>query len=415
MTIWTWRLRKISRALWLRATLFSVAAVVAALFANYLSIFVPNWLPDKIGADSVQSILTIIASSMLTVTTFSLSIMVAAFGAATSNVTPRATRLLMTDKTTHNVLSTFLGAFLFSLVGIIALSAGAYDKRGRAVLFVVTIIVIITIVGTLLRWIEHLSAFGRLGDTTERVENSVTEAMRNRKKTPYLGGVVLRDTDYLSRTTKTPVFPGIYGYVQHIDIIRLGALCEECDVDIFLDCLPGSFIGPGDTLAHIAAESLDDAHMDAFRQAFTLDHARNFDQDPRFGISVLTEIASRALSPAVNDPGTAIDVLSRHVRILSEWSETETGPGEPISKRVFVPDLDIADLFDDAFRPIARDGAAIVEIQQRLQKALASLATLGDERFRQNAKRHSDEALKRARDVLIESDMKLVESAAAGV
>lgn len=66
----------------------------------------------KVGAEAVDNILNILASSMLAVTTFSLSIMVTAYGSATTNVTPRATRLVVEDVTTQNVLATFIGSFL---------------------------------------------------------------------------------------------------------------------------------------------------------------------------------------------------------------------------------------------------------------------------------------------------------------
>lgn len=54
---------------------------------------------------------------MLAVTTFSLGAVTSAFGAATNNVTPRATKLLMEDKVTHNVLSTFIGALSSASLG----------------------------------------------------------------------------------------------------------------------------------------------------------------------------------------------------------------------------------------------------------------------------------------------------------
>ncbi|MFM0339824.1 DUF2254 family protein [Paraburkholderia fungorum] len=69
-------------------------------------------------------------------------------------------------------------------------------------------------------------------------------------------------------------------------------------------------------MAGLATNNHDDV-----RSAFSVDVRRSFEQDPRFGISVLTEIASRALSPAVNDPGTAIDVIGRGIRILSLWEQ----------------------------------------------------------------------------------------------
>ena len=63
------------------------------------------------------------------------------------------------------------------------------------------------------------------------------------------------------------------------------------------------------------------------------------------------------------------------------------------------------ELFDDVFAPIARDGAAILEIQIRLQKAFAALAEMGEERYRRNARRHSALALERAKSGLaVESD-----------
>ncbi|PTM87755.1 DUF2254 family protein [Mycoplana dimorpha] len=125
----TWWLLQIARRIWFRAALFSVLAVATALLAIFVSPWIPADLPAKIGADAVDNILGIIASSMLTVTTFSLSTMVSAYSAASSNVTPRATRLVMEDSTTQNALATFVGSFLFSLAGIITLTTRAMVSR----------------------------------------------------------------------------------------------------------------------------------------------------------------------------------------------------------------------------------------------------------------------------------------------
>lgn len=154
---WRWLATRIAKRLWFRATLFSLLGVVTALLAMVFKDAVPVSLPARIGADAVDKILGIIASSMLAVTTFSLSTMVSAYSAASSGVTPRATSLVMEDATTQNALATFIGSFLFSLVGIIALSTGAYGTQGRVVLFTVTIAVVVLIIYTLLRWIDHLS------------------------------------------------------------------------------------------------------------------------------------------------------------------------------------------------------------------------------------------------------------------
>jgi uncharacterized membrane protein len=154
---WHWLLQQMTRKLWFRTSLFAILAVLTALAAVVLKAFIPPSVAGLIGTDAVDKILGILASSMLAVTTFSLNIMVTAYNAASSSVTPRATRLLVEDSTTQNVLATFIGSFLYSLVGIIALSMGAYGREGRAVLFFVTLLVIVLIIITLLRWIQHLA------------------------------------------------------------------------------------------------------------------------------------------------------------------------------------------------------------------------------------------------------------------
>ncbi len=105
MSRWQWILRQFTGKLWLRASLFCIAGVVTALVALWLKKFIPSDFSRQVGADAVDSILQIIASSMLAVTTFSLSTMVAAYTAATSNATPRSTKLLLEDRTAQNALS----------------------------------------------------------------------------------------------------------------------------------------------------------------------------------------------------------------------------------------------------------------------------------------------------------------------
>jgi uncharacterized membrane protein len=163
--------------------------------------YIPEDLSARVGADAVDNILGIIASSMLAATTFSLNIMVTAYGSATSDVTPRATPHLVEDTTTQNVLATFIGSFLFILVGIIALSTGLYGKSGRVVMFAVTIGVVVLIVYTLLRWIDHLARLGRLSETTDRVEVAAIEALTERFRRPYLGGSPLRSRYARARQT----------------------------------------------------------------------------------------------------------------------------------------------------------------------------------------------------------------------
>ena len=394
MSRWRWLLTVFARKLWLRVSVMALIGVGTAVAGIVFAPYVPDNWTIKIGAQAIDGILNVLASSMLAVTVFSMSTMVAAYGAATNNVTPRATKLLMEDNTSQNVLGTFIGSFLFSLVGIIALSTGLYGSQGRAILLIVTIGLIALISITILRWIDYLARFGRLGETIQRVEEATWKAMESRLAHPHLGGSPL-DSD--PPECAWPVFAETIGYVQHVDVGALEDCAKAADRAIFLMVLPGIFADPSRPVAKVSGPE-DNDFGKAVAKAFTIGAERTFDQDPRFGLCVLAEIASRALSPAVNDPGTAIDVIGRGVRLLSQWAQFDASEVDPevTCPHVWVPAIEVGDMFDDIFAPIARDGAGMLEIQLRLQKAFVALVAADSGALGDAARRHSVTALKRA-------------------
>lgn len=395
MARWLWQLKRIISTLWFRATIFGIIGVITAMLAFYFRHAIPEDVSQKIGADAVDSLLNIIASSMLAVTTFSLSTMVAAYSAATTNVTPRSTKLLLEDKVSQTALSTFLGAFIYSLVGIVALKIGIYGSSGRLILFVVTIMVLAVIVLTLIRWIEYLSRLGRVSETINRVEQAARRATMARIKSPYLGGVKLKAKEFTPPEGAHTITSKNIGYIQFIDMDALSAIAEQEEGQIYIQSLPGAFVTPSRTLAYITGIDAE-KFSKKIEQAFVTSDDRSFEQDPRFGMIVLSEIASRALSPAINDPGTAIDVIGTSVRVLALWGDQEVTVDEgyaPQYPRVHVAPLAYQDIFDDIFLPIARDGAGMWEVALAVQKALIALSHYPDAEFRAAAIATSKKAL----------------------
>ncbi|KFE36761.1 DUF2254 domain-containing protein [Thioclava atlantica] len=374
-----WRLKVVMREIWVRVTAFGVLGIVTALGAAGFGRFIPAEFGLKTGAGSVELILQIMATAMLTVTTFSLQIMVTAFSAAQTGATPRAIKLMQSDRITQNVLASFIGAFVFSLVGIIALETGIYGQSGRFILLVVTVGVVAIVVISLLRWVQHLSEFGRLGDVISRVEVAGRNALVARCDAPWLGG---------QPWTEPPT--GVFGvssertgHVQHVDLSTLDRVGREHDCRLWLLATPGEFTHRATNL--VLCDALPgDAETrqemeEEIRDAFSIDHARDFDQDPQFGLIALAEIASRALSPGINDPGTGIDILGRLVRVLAEWHPPRSP--ELHFERVFVRDIPPAQLIEDAFSAIARDGAGMFEVALRLQEVLKALAAMHPDHF----------------------------------
>lgn len=388
-------LRRLSSVLWLRATLFGLAAVAAALLAHEAGGLVPSGLVDAVSDDAAEEILKIIASSMLAVATFSLATLVAAAAAVTSNASPRAAALLLEDRSAQNALSAFIGAFIFSIVGLIAVGTNFYDSASLFVLFIVTLAVLAYVVLRLLGWVDQLSKIGRVGHAIDRVEAVTRHALRRRRA--FLGGVA----DGEVPPQAVPVTGEKVGYVQHVDVARLQAVAEARDLVVHLCVLPGAFLPLSRPIFHVEGTVGDEARA-ALVRTVVVGGSRTFEQDPRYGLVVLAEIASRALSPAVNDPGTAIDVVGTAVRLLSVWAEEhwEETPREKHS-RVLVAPLSAADVFQDVFRPIARDGAGLVEVGVALQKAFVDLSQASAQGFAEAARRNSASALMRAEAALV--------------
>ncbi|MBN8629848.1 MAG: DUF2254 domain-containing protein [Rhodobacterales bacterium] len=411
-----WLLSRLRKKLWIRVSLFAVFGVVVAIMASLVGRLFPGMIPFDVSSDAIDSLLSIIASSMLAVTTFSVGALTAAYSSATSHGTARATQLLTQDRVVQNSLATFVGSFLFSIVGLIALKVSAYGPEGRAVLFVVTLGIIALIVLALLQWINQLTRLGRVSDTIGRIEQETRDAFDARLKLPFLGGAPLPETAIDSGPGTEVVTPTV-GYLCFIDTAHLSDLAEEagCRIDILV--LPGTFAFADKVLARVTGpKEVSDDLISEVRSAFTIDTMRSFDQDPRFGLVVLTEVALRALSPAVNDPGTGIDVIGRHTRLLSFWADAweNACTQAPQYPRLRVPALTYDDLFEDAFSLIARDGAGQIDVMLRLAKSLVALGRIGPEASRQAARAQLQLALDRARDALpVEQDRQRLTAAVA--
>ncbi|MFN3815350.1 DUF2254 domain-containing protein [Brevundimonas sp.] len=372
MDRWLFAWRRLERRMWFRASLYALVGVAVALLAVAGAPWVPSAMADRLGGESVEEILTILASSLLVVATFSLGAMVTAYTAVSSAATPRAAALVTGDEGTQKALATFVGAFLYAIVGVTAVNANYYGAEGRAIIFIVSLCVVALVAFRLLAWIGRLSDLARVGHMIGVVEKCAADALADRVRRPRLGGVAgVVESGFEITAPDT-------GYVQNVDPDRLADAAKALDCRVQVLIMPGAFVLRGDPLARLDQSDCAEKARRRFLSAFTIGHSRSFDQDPRYGLIVLAEIATRALSPGVNDPGTAIQVVGAGVRLLDGWArpvaEADDMP-EPCA-RVLAPALDAEDLMIDVFEPIAFHGGGDPAVLIRLRKGLAALSAV---------------------------------------
>lgn len=422
-------LNRVKERLWVKPLLMCLISILGLLMAKWVERLEILQYAPKITIDSIETLLTTLSASMLVIATFAVGSMVSSYSSASNIATPRTFPLVISDDVSQNALSMFIGSFIYSVVATIAVKNSYYDVGGRFVLFFLTILVFILVILTFVRWVDRIARLGRLGTTIDKVETVTTSVLQKRRKAPTMAchpAVALKDGGSHIYTSKV-------GYVQRVDISALQEVATQLKLKITLSALPGTFAAPGRAIAYAIKDEESDAQDQSGNQArgdaepykgidrkrieqsFVIGDDRTFDEDPRFGLIVLSEIASRALSPAVNDPGTAIDIIGTLVRMLVNWVEPlkEEDVAALKHDRVFVPAITMRDMFDDAFTGIARDGASSVEVVMRLQKALGALATIDNAAMRDAAAHHARLSLARAEQALaIEEDKVLVRALA---
>ncbi len=408
--------RRLRGQLWFLPAVWSLAAIGVALLAALTSLFVDDDTFPDLKQDTLEGLLKIIASSMLTVSTFSLSIMVAAFSSTAQNGTPRATRLVMTDSGAQRAISAFISAFIFSMTGLTALGFHYYSSSGRFVMLMFTVVVLAYLILALLRWINTLSQLGRMSHTIQTVERAATEAMTNWRQSPSLGTQPGAPADPLGWA----IYPSRTGYLQYVDFQTVENLAKELGAQVHVRVWPGTFVAPATLIAVLSGPRTADAEQARkLARAFEVGSERTEEQDPRYGLLILSQIAQRALSPGINDPGTAIIVASSLARVLIDGMAKRPGAragdqagnegGKVDFPNVTILPLDEGELLHDVFEPIARDGAGTLEVGVAIQDMLALIASNTTGSLSAAAKieaAHADEhgqqglAIERQREVL---------------
>jgi len=380
--------------LWVRITVISVLCLLAVVTAPLVEPILPERINTTLGTEALDGILSIVASSMLAVVTFSLSVMVSVYRSASSQWTPRIHRLMLKDNTTQNTLATFVGAYIFALSSIILLKTSLFQGEKQIVLLGYTIVILILIIVAIVNWIVHLQNVGSLIDVTRRIENDTLKTFEYRMSTPCLGGHPLADQSDIP-VGAFAVEAGETGYVQKMLVSTISSAADRHDIDVYLHVPVGHFVHRGEILFYLSREHAK--LSETVRKNITIGDLRSFEQDPRFGLIVLGEVGSKALSPGINDAGTAIDVIGRMSRILESYrSEMDSADEDMSNPRIWVTPLAASDLVEDGFDPIARDGGGIIEVQLALQKSLAALARHPDTTLANAATEAAVRAFRRA-------------------
>lgn len=186
MQTWLFRIAQLERRLAPRIGLQTAASLAALVAAPMLGPRVPEAWLGRLGEEALDSVLTLLASSMLPVATFSMATIVTAHAAVLGNASPRAAALMMEDRGALRAVSAFAGTFVYSVLGLVALATGQYGAGARLLLFLLTLGVVGWVMVRLVAWVDALTRMVRVRDAVKRVEAELKAALED--WSPRLGG-----------------------------------------------------------------------------------------------------------------------------------------------------------------------------------------------------------------------------------
>jgi len=298
---------------------------------------------------------------------------------ASTQFSPRILISFVRDRTTQWTLGVFLGTFSYCIAALPAARALPHPFVPVATVTGAMVLALVC-VGWLIYFINHISQsisvnhiVDRIARETEGVIDELMPYPRGSFPLPYRSEVSpAEDGVILNRQS---------GYIRYVDIKHLIALAQAYRICVYLERRVGQFVPAGVPLVRVSKPERVPAdgalHLTA---AFDIGPTRTMQQDVEFGIIQIVDIALRAMSPAVNDPSTAISCVDQLCRIMILWTSRMPPPSHyyapPHVLRLFVPLISFDGLLDTAFEQIRHYAAADVAVSLRLMRAFSDIASV---------------------------------------
>jgi uncharacterized membrane protein len=365
--------------LWLIPTFYAAGSVIAGLLVPRLETAL---LGHSLGlsAASAQAYLSAVASGMMALTgiVFSIAFVLVQFNAIVYS--PRLVVWFARDRLLFHSLGMFVATFMFSLATL-----AWTDRTGSggvpllsAAMVATMLIVSVLMLSQLVQRLSHLQitqVLHTLGDTGREVILGTYQDVR------WSRG---HDAE-LAPASVTFRHTGRPRSVTSIDIKRLASLARGFDGIITLQCAVGDTLIEGSDILCVHGGTA--VSEDALRTCVRFGDERTFEQDPKYALRLLVDIAIKALSPAINDPTTGVQAIDQIEDLLRRLARCDLEASSVLDEdgrlRVICQMPTWEDYLSLGFDEIRQFGSTSIQIMRRLRSALVELlALVGPERAR---------------------------------
>ncbi len=320
--------------LWPIPTFWIIIAVAAGVFIPLLDAVVDDDLNPFFrqmlfggGSDAARTVLSAIAGSLITATSLTFSLTVVALQLASSQASPRLLRLFASDRAVHATLSVFLGTFAFALTVLRTVDDSTEEADAFVPRIAITVASLLTLTSiiTLTLFLAHLARQLRvetmMRDVNEETARSIALVASDATGADGANRNPERPADTTATLARTS------GFIVRVDRDELVDVARRHGVVIAEEHAVGSSVIEGTPLAAWWSGPGDERPTDIetldaeINKAYTFEYERTSSQDIGFGVRQIADIASKALSPGINDPTTAVHALSHLSALLCSIAE----------------------------------------------------------------------------------------------
>ena len=378
---------------WFLPALMAGAAIVLSIITTAIDkVFLfqngaQHWWLYSGGPDGARTLLSVIASSMITVAGVVFSITIVVLTLASSQFGPRLIRNFMHVRANQMVLGTFVATFIYGILVLRTVSAVAGKIFVPSLSVTVAILMSLLSLSVLIYFIHNVSESIQAQHIIARVRRDLDKAV-DRIFPEKLGMQEDLSLDPIKRDYDIPtscdrevchVKAEQSGYLQAIDNEALLRIAVEEDLLIHLAYRPGNFITQGNILVTIwPGEKVDEELSGKINAIFIVGAERTLEQDVEFAISQMVEIAVRALSPGINDPITAITCIDWLGAALCQLADRQMPASHRYDARnrlrIICKPFTYEGMVDAAFNMIRQNSDSTAAVSIHLLETIATIA-----------------------------------------
>jgi uncharacterized membrane protein len=361
-------------SLWFLPLLGGIAGALLGLLEApvHRSVGVPASF--EYSASTASSLLSAIVGSTAALTGFVVTVSVLVVQMATNTFSARYMRLWYRDRMLHVLLAMLVGTFTFSFTLLAGVEENSVPNLGVTAtggLMAVDLFLFLFFLDRFIHRLRPVAVAALVADAGRRAFDAAVRVARGSDAPEVVRGPL-----ELPGEPSVVVRSRRAGSIQAIDASGLVRFARLHRSTLVLNHAVGEFVPAGTAVIEVYGEPADAKAEQRLQGMFVLGVERTIEQDPAFAVRIMVDIAIKALSPAINDPTTAVQVMNHLGDLLRLIGTTDFGPNEDRGKkegRVLVPGRGWDEYLALGVTEIREYGSSSVQVARRLRALLEEL------------------------------------------